>query len=259
MRQKYFFALSLATLLAGCAQFPFPIKTDDKQPAPVPAEKKVDPEAAAHTRYQHGLAKYQASNFDSALADLDAAVDSGRLKPAEIINARKHMAFIHCLSKRELQCREQFRTILKADPKFDLPPNEASHPLWEPVWRSVKGAVEEQRAVKRASSEQATPAQQKLADGVKDYQAGRYREALASLKAALKGGLPDKENQLRAHKYSAFIYCLSRRTTLCRATFRRIFAIDPEFELLPSEAGHPSWAAIYRSQKQATVRRSGKK
>lgn len=236
-------------LLTACSQLPK--QTDGNQPA------SPTPEAQAH--YEHGLVNYRENRFDAALNDLGAAVASKSLKSSDEINARKHMAFIHCVSGRELPCREQFQAILKVEPSFDLAPNEASHPIWGPVWRSVKGAVEEQRAVKQASSNTASPAQQKLAEGIKDYEAGRYKEAISTLQSSLKGGLPDKADEIRARKYSAFAFCLTQRTSLCRGEFRKIFASDPAFDLLPSETGHPAWASIYQAEKKAASKRVPKK
>lgn len=234
-------ALTVAALMAGCAQFAR--QGDSGAPSLSYSE--------AQARYQQGLTSYRENRFDSALADLNAAAESRRLKSADEVNARKHIAFIHCASARELQCREQFQAILKEDPKFDLAANEAGHPLWGPVWRSIKGAAEEQRAVTRASGILATAAQQKLAEGIKEYDAGRYNEALTALQAAIKAGLPARADEVRARKYSAFIYCLTKHRKQCRAEFRQIFAIEPSFELLPSEAGHPAWSSAYRRAKTA--------
>ncbi len=245
MQHMKFYALLLAALLAGCAQLP--TQTDSGKPG-ISA-----PEAQKH--YQQGLTSYRENRLEPALADFSAAVSSGLLSANDVANARKHIAFIHCISGRELQCREQFQSILKANPNFDLAQNEASHPQWGPVWRSTKGASEEQRAVSRASSVLATPAQQKLAEGIKEYEAGRYKEALDALQAALKAGLPAQADELRAHKYAAFAYCLMQRSKQCRAEFGQLFAKEPAYELLPSETGHPAWASIYRSEKAAVMKK----
>jgi hypothetical protein len=239
-------ALLLAALLAGCAQLP--TGTDSGKPAISASE--------AQTRYQQGLSSYRGNRFEPALGDLTAALSSGHLTAADAINARKHIAFVHCASGRELQCREQFQILLKMEPNFDLAPNEASHPLWGPIWRSTKGAAEEQRAVSRANSIFATQAQQKLAEGIKEYDAGRYNESLGALQAALKAGLPEKMDELRAHKFMAFGYCVSQRAKQCRAEFQQIFTKDPTYELLPSETGHPAWASIYRSEKSAAKKKA---
>jgi tetratricopeptide (TPR) repeat protein len=238
----------IAVLLTACSHFPK--QADGSQPVLSYSE--------AQAGYQQGLVKYRDSKFDAALADLHAAVSSGQLKSSDATNARKHMAFIHCISGRELPCREQFQAILKTEPNFDLAANEAGHPAWDAVWRSVKGAAEEQRAVAQAGGFRASAAQQKLAEGIREYEAGRYNEALDALQSALKGGLPVRADEIRARKYSAFIHCLSQRTRLCRGEFHKIFSLDPAFELLPSESGHPAWASRYRSEKAAASRRAKK-
>lgn len=249
MRRSQLVAIALSATLAGCAQLPMQGSGD--------APALSYPEALA--RYQKGLAAYGEGRFESALADLSAAAASGRLKSADEVNTRKHIAFIQCSTGREQQCRDQFQAILKAEPKFDLAANEAGHPLWGPVWRSIKGAAEEQRAVARASSILATQGQQKLAEGLKEYEAGRYNEALSALQAALQAGLPAQADQIRARKYSAFVYCLSKRGKQCRAEFKQIFAIEPGFELLPAELGHPAWTSAYRREKAAARQASPKK
>lgn len=240
---------ALAVMLAGCAQV---------APQPDSSSQPQLSYSEAQARYQQGLTSYRANRFEPALDDLTAALASGQLKSSDAIDARKYIAFIHCSNGREMQCREQFQAILKAAPNFSIPPDEANNELWGPVWRSIKGAAEEQRAVTRGSSVLATPSQQKLAEGIKDYEAGRYKEALDALQAALKGGLPARADEIRAHKYSAFSYCLTKRTRLCRAQFWQIFTLDPAFELLPSEVGHPAWASVYRSAKAAAARSAAK-
>lgn len=248
MQRMKLVALVLAVLAAGCAQVP-----TQTGGSTFPALSAPE----AQSQYQQGLASYRESRFDAALGNLATAVVSGNLKPAEANNARKHIAFIHCAAGRELPCREQFQAILQSDPGFDLTLAEAGHPQWGPVWRSVKGSVEEKRALVKASSASATPAQQRLAEGIKEYEAGRYKEALGALQAALKAGLPAKADEIRAHKYTAFAYCLTARSKQCRAAFKQIFAKDPAFELLPSETGHPAWSSVYRSEKAAAARKAG--
>ena len=237
--------LLLAAALAGCAQSPQP-----------PKSAATLSSADAQARYQQGLTAYRENRFEPALGDFNAALASGRLKQDETINARKHIAFIHCSSGRELPCREQFQAILAADPAFELSANEANHPQWGPVWRSLKGAAEEKIAVSRAASVTATPGQQKLAEGIKEYDAGRYKESLDAFQAALKAGLSEKADEIRGHKYAAFVYCITQRTKQCRTEFQYIFKLDPAFELLPSEVGHPAWASVYRSEKQLAAKQA---
>jgi hypothetical protein len=89
-------------------------------------------------------------------------------------------------------------------------------------------------------------AQQQLADGVKQYDAGDYDNAVKSLSASLEHGLLSKAEQGRARKYLAFSYCVSGRETLCRDEFRKAFEIYPDFSLTAAEDGHPIWGPVYR-------------
>jgi len=237
---------ALVFLLAACAQ------------APLTGSDNAPSSPDAQSRLHQGLERYKESRFDAALADLNAAVASGKLSTADEINARKHAAFIHCMSNREAPCREQFQAILKTDPSFDLAANEASHPSWGPVWRSIKVVLDDQRTVARGSGFLAGPGLQKLAEGIKEYDAGRYKEAIVALQASIKSGLKDKADQVRAHKFSAFAYCLNQNTAQCRASFRTLFELDPAFELVPSEAGHPAWSAIYKRELAAAKRARAK-
>jgi tetratricopeptide (TPR) repeat protein len=244
MHRMKFALPAIALFLTACSHFRMP--ATDGQPAFFRSDAQV--------LYQQALVEYQESRFDAALVDFGAAALSGNLNSAEEINARKHIAFIHCSSGRESPCREQFQAILKAEPKFELAANEASHPVWGPVWRSVRGAIEEQRAVAKASGFLASAAQQKLAQGLKEYEKGDFKEAADTLQNAIKSGLPAGIDEIIARKYSAFSYCMTRRTSLCRSEFRKIFDLEPDFTLLPSENGHPAWATSYRFEKAAARR-----
>jgi Tfp pilus assembly protein PilF len=87
-----------------------------------------------------------------------------------------------------------------------------------------------------------------LRTGIRDYEEGRYLESFHSLRNALETGLPPQE-RVQAHKYIAFIYCVSNRSSACREEFRKALAVDPSFQLDPAEAGHPIWGPVFRSLK----------
>jgi len=230
-----------AALLCSCAHEP---ETLPNGQARLSADE-------AQANYTQGLAEYHEGHYEIALGKLQAATDSDRLKPLQATDARKQMAFIYCITNREAECRAQFQAALKIAPDFDLSPGEIGHPLWGPVWRSIKGEHTEQLALARAESAAAAPAQHKMAAGIREYEAGRFKEAAETLAAALKEGLPQKSDEILARKYAAFSYCLETHTTQCRAEFHAIFALDANFELLPSEANHPGWAGIYRKEQAA--------
>lgn len=85
-----------------------------------------------------GITNYEDGNYKAAAKSLQNALDLGLAFGGDATRAHKFLAFIHCLSNREKQCRDEFRKALEKDSKFDLDPAEAGHPIWGPVFRSVK-------------------------------------------------------------------------------------------------------------------------
>ena len=90
--------------------------------------------------------------------------------------------------------------------------------------------------------------EQFLLTGIRAYENGKYNEAMSALQASLQRGLNDRD-QVQAHKYLAFIDCVSNEEAKCRSQFRMALTIDPTFELAPAEAGHPIWGPVFRSVK----------
>lgn len=94
-----------------------------------------------------------------------------------------------------------------------------------------------------------SPAEQKLSSGVASYEEGDYKSSMAALQSALDLGLGNKRDKVTAHKYLAFIHCVSGREKQCHDEFRKALEIDPTFDLKPAEAGHPLWGPIFRGEK----------
>ena len=86
---------------------------------------------------QAGIKQYEEARYTPASASFQAALNAG-LNNADQVTAHKYLAFNHCVQGRERQCRAHFSTALELDPSFELAPAEAGHPLWGPVFRSVK-------------------------------------------------------------------------------------------------------------------------
>lgn len=93
------------------------------------------------------------------------------------------------------------------------------------------------------------PAQLELAAGIESYENGSYKPAAKQLQNALGLGLKVQAEQATAHKYLAFMLCVGKRTTACRAEFRKAMAADPSFDLTPAESGHPVWGPVFRKLK----------
>lgn len=93
------------------------------------------------------------------------------------------------------------------------------------------------------------PSNSELKRGIKSYEEGDYQTALITLRSAQQQGLEDKRDQVIAHKYLAFIHCVSGQEQECRDEFRKALLINPSFDLTPAEAGHPIWGPVFRGEK----------
>lgn len=236
-------------------------------------QQRVD---RAQQNLQSATKSYDSGAFDDALRGYLTALDSGVLSTAEQIDARKHLAFIHCANKRDALCMEQFENVLALDSAFELSPAEAGHPSWGPVFKQVKvelvakltgkpivpapkptPAPPPQLASASPPPPPAPPtprppslADTQLASGMNAYDAGEYPKALKALQDALKEpSTLSVSDQINARKVSAFIYCLTNRANLCRMEFDRLLMQQPDFDLAPAEAGHPSWGPTFRAAK----------
>lgn len=90
-------------------------------------------------------------------------------------------------------------------------------------------------------------ANEQLAQGQRQYEAGEYDAAFKTLTGSLDHGLLSKPDQARVRKYLAFMHCVGGREMLCRDEFRKAFEIYPDFALTPAEDGHPIWGPVYRN------------
>lgn len=84
-----------------------------------------------------GLRQFDAGDHPASAKTLASALEIG-LGDKDRASAHKHLAFIHCTAGRERQCRDEFRKALAVDPALELAPAEAGHPVWGPIFRSVK-------------------------------------------------------------------------------------------------------------------------
>lgn len=233
----------LAGVLAACA----PVA---QQPSGVPQMTDSQLREKALESLNQGIDQYNAGRFAEAARSFDAALQHGQLTRPEQGRVRKHLAFIHCVSGREPQCRDEFRKALEIDPNFDLSPAEAGHPIWGPVYRDVRAQLAAASAAPATPAAPRTGAEGLLDEGIAKYNAGSFDAAHKLLGAALKQGLAANADQIRALKYSAFSLCLVGHRIACRNEFAKIFGIDPAFDLAPAEAGHPSWSRTFAEAKR---------
>jgi len=85
-----------------------------------------------------GIRQYDNGDYRDSEKSLQSALDLGLSASADRVKAHKYLAFIDCTSARQPQCRDEFRQALQIDPNMELAPAEAGHPIWGPIFRSVK-------------------------------------------------------------------------------------------------------------------------
>lgn len=249
-------ALTIAALvtLSGCAVFEKPAANAPAGPtATKPTAEdlfKQQRVERAKTHLAEGLQRYDAGNYVEAINSLLLAVDGGVLPVADQLVARKHMAFMHAVNNREANCRDEFEKAFLLDPKFELSAAEAGHPVWGPIYRAAKADVEFRKTGRAPPPAPKVPTagERMLAEAVTLYDQGEYSKALKAFQDTLKETLsvPDR---VKALKLTAFSYCLTNRSALCRATFDNLLQVKPDFVLDASEAGHPSWGPSFRAVK----------
>lgn len=85
--------------------------------------------------------------------------------------------------------------------------------------------------------------------GIRNYEEGRLTAAAENFRDALRAPGLTATSEITANKYLAFIACSNKRESHCRAYFRRVLELEPEFELSTVEAGHPMWGPTFRQLK----------
>jgi hypothetical protein len=244
-------ALAAALLAAACAELPkFGGGETPKPAAPQITESML--RDRAQQQLTDGVKQYDAGDYDNAVKSLTAALEHGLLSKAEQARARKYLAFSHCVSGREILCRDEFRKAFEIYPEFALTAAEDGHPIWGPIYRSMRTQLVSEREAaagrKPTSILPASKAEQMLNDGLVKYDTGDYHASQALFASAIKEGLK-KDDQVRAMKFTAFSLCLMEKHAQCRAEFVKIYDVDPKFDLAPAEAGHPSWARTFAPAK----------
>jgi len=242
-------AAVLAILVAACA----PLSEPPTTTAPRIAVTETQLRERAKENLNLALRQYERGEYEDATRSFTASLDHGLLSRTEQSEARKTLAFMHCMAERESQCRDEFRKAMEIDPDFSLSAAEVGHPIWGPVYRNVRAQMTAALASGAKIGTSTVPASlagRLLADGLAKYETGDFSAAIKLLQAAIKEGLPDKAERIKAHKHAAFSLCLLHRNTDCQNEFTKIFRIEPDFDLEPAEAKHPSWAKIYATAKQ---------
>lgn len=92
---------------------------------------------AGSTYLEEGIRNYEEGNYRTSARRLQYALEEGLTRP-DRVKAHKYLAFIACVSGQQLTCREEFSIAVELDPSFELDAAESGHPIWGPVYKSVK-------------------------------------------------------------------------------------------------------------------------
>ncbi len=125
--KRFFALLCVALLMTACAA---PIVRDaglDKL-----APRKAEQDLSA------GIRAYEDGDYKNSALLLQNALNADLLVTSDKVAAHKYLAFMHCAQSREKACRSEFRKALGLNPNFELSPAESGHPLWGPVFKSMK-------------------------------------------------------------------------------------------------------------------------
>ena len=248
---------ALLLFVAACADMKSGTQPEVAPKAAAPQITEDTLRERAREQLNAGVKLYEAGEFDSASKSLIASLEHGLLPKPDQARARKLLAFIYCVLGREALCKDEFRKAFEIYPDFALTAAEDGHPIWGPVYRGVRTQLITEREAaqqRRTSILPVGKAEQMLQDGLVKYDTGDYDAALKILEGALKEGLKEKADQVRAMKFVAFSLCLKERWTQCRTAFVKIYEVNPDFDLTPAEAGHPSWTKTF-AQAKATARK----
>lgn len=126
-----------ALACVGCAS---PWATEPVTGPPTQPQQGLSP-SQSEQALQRAVKTYEEGVYKSAARQFQAALDLGLESKHDQATAHKYLGFIDCASGRGKACRNEFRKAFAADPKFDLEAAEAGHPIWGPVFRSVKYEV----------------------------------------------------------------------------------------------------------------------
>jgi len=95
----------------------------------------------AEQKLDIGVKEYEEGNYVASMNALQGVLEAKLANKDDKLIAYKYLAFIHCISSREKLCKDYFRKVLAINPKFELSPAEAGHPIWGPAFRSVKSRL----------------------------------------------------------------------------------------------------------------------
>ena len=139
---------AMILILAACTQFskttnPEKSNNDVSTTSVVPSPQTVEPVKPENTNkatalLNAGIKYFEDGKYNQAEKNLKEALKLDFIDMNQIVTAHKYLAFIYSVSNRKTHSRKEFEKAFELDPSFTLSPAEAGHPLWGPIYHSVK-------------------------------------------------------------------------------------------------------------------------
>lgn len=133
MRLSLMVASMCSLVLAGCGTI---ISTCDDAGGGI----RLFGKNVVEQKLEIGVREYQEGNYLTSMEAFKSVLETNAADKRARVTSYKYLAFIHCISSQELMCKDYFSKVLELDPEFELTSAEAGHPIWGPVFRSVKSA-----------------------------------------------------------------------------------------------------------------------
>ncbi|WP_374586136.1 TssQ family T6SS-associated lipoprotein [Pseudoduganella sp.] len=147
-------------------------------------------------------------------------------------------------------------TLLLAGCETMNPPQQQEAPASAVAREPAPVAAKPAAPAAPAAAPELPPARKALNAGIDMYKAGNFNGAIKQLSTAPELAKAETALQVEALKYTAFSYCVTNRTTLCRQQFVKAFKLDKSFDLSQGEKGHPLWTPSFeRARKEAGIKK----
>lgn len=147
MYGKTLLTLSMALSVAACSMLPGKqTGCPETQPGKHTNSTDTQPSTAKPTTKPEdllasGVQEYEDGDYKKGARLLQSSLNSGLASKSDQAKAYKYLAFINCVRNNEKTCRDMFKKAFVIAPKFTLTPSEAGHPVWGPVYKSVKAEM----------------------------------------------------------------------------------------------------------------------
>jgi hypothetical protein len=115
-----------------------PSSTSNSASPPVPKTAEPAPVVKPEQLLSEGKDLYDKGDYKAAIRKLSAARDAVEDSSVTKQSILKFLAFSYCVTNQKPLCKQQFTSLLKLAPAFQLSRGEAGHPLWGPVFKDAK-------------------------------------------------------------------------------------------------------------------------